>query len=143
MPIQGFNTGKDITLVIVTAVGVLQINGSTGFQAMQMTQRLDHKGLDGNNKYAEIPTGWEGSFDYDREDSVADDYFAQYEAAYYNGTDPGNATITQTITENNGGTTQYRFTGAALKFSDAGTWRGDQKVPIKINFTASNRQKVQ
>jgi len=142
MPIQGFNTGKDITLVIVTPTGTLQADGITGFQSMQMTQPLDHKGLDGTNLYAEIPTGWEGTFDIDRTDQAIDAYFAATEAAYYSGTDPGVATITETVTETNG-ISQYRYTGVALKFADAGTWRGDQKVSQRVTFRAARRQQVQ
>ena len=142
MPVQGFNTGKDVTLVIVTPTGTLEISGITGFQSAQMTNPLDHKGINGNNIYAEIPTGWEGTFDLDRTDGSLDSYFAQAEAAYYNGNDPGVATITETITESSG-ISQFRYTGVALKFADAGTWRGDQKVSQRVSFRASLRQQVQ
>ena len=57
MPIQGFSTGKDITLALITPQGALTLGGITGFESRQMTTGLDFKGIDGTNKYAELPTG--------------------------------------------------------------------------------------
>ena len=142
MPIQGFNTGKDITLTLVGPLGVVNISGITGFQSEQMTQALDHKALDGTNKYAEIPTGWNGTFDLDRTDASVDSFFAQVEAIYYAGGDPGVVTIAEIITENGNYVSEWRYDGCALKFTDAGTWRGDQKVQQKIAFRATRRVQV-
>ena len=140
---NGFNTGKDVTLVISTPTGVLQIDGLTGFKAAQLTQPLDSKLITGVNLYDEIPLGWSGTFNLERLDSTVDDYFAADESGYFTGVKPNSiVTITQTIQENSGNT-QYRFTGVALKFEDAGEWRGDQKVMQTISFRASRRLKVQ
>jgi hypothetical protein len=140
---NGFNTGKDITLVISTPTGVLQIDGLTGFKAAQLTQPLDSKLITGDNIYDEIPLGWSGTFNLERLDSAVDDYFAADENGYFTGVKPNSiVTITQVIQENVG-TTIYRFAGVALKFEDAGEWRGDQKVMQSISFKASRRLKVQ
>jgi len=140
---NGFNTGKDVTLVISTPTGVLQIDGLTGFKAQQLTQALDSKLITGDNIYDEIPLGWSGTFNLERLDSTVDDYFAADENGYYSGVKPNSiVTITQSIQENVG-VTIYRFTGVALKFEDAGEWRGDQKVMQSLSFKASRRLKVQ
>ena len=143
MPIQGFSTGKDITLAVITTGGALTLGGITSFESRQMTTGLDFKGIDGTNKYAELPIGWEGSFDLDRSNSQADDFFAGYEATYYAGGDPGVATITETINEANGAITQYRYNGVALKYAEAGSWKGDAKVTQRISFRCTARVKVQ
>ena len=140
---NGFNTGKDVTLVISTPTGVLQIDGLTGFKAQQLTQALDSKLITGDNIYDEIPLGWSGTFNLERLDSTVDDYFAADENGYYTGVKPNSiVTITQSIQENVG-VTIYRFTGVALKFEDAGEWRGDQKVMQSLSFKSSRRLKVQ
>lgn len=141
---NGFNTGKDITLVIVTPTGTLTIAGLTGFHSSQMTSPLDSKLIDGRNIYDEIPTGWEGGFDLERLDSTLDDYFSLAEDGYYNGViSNGVPTITETITESNGRITQYSYQGVALKFADAGKWTGDAKVMQSVTFRCSRRPKVQ
>ena len=138
---QGLNTGKDITLVLTGPLGLIQVSGITGFHASQITQGIDSKRLDGDNIYDELPMGWNVSFDYDRTDSSLDDYFAAKEDAYHSAGTTSTATIYQTIVETNG-VTQYRFDGCALKFDDAGDWRGDQKVTQKVSGKAGRRVKV-
>lgn len=139
---QGYNTGKDVTLDINTSNGLLRFGNITGFQAKQNTHTLEHKPLDGRILFAELPAGWDGTFDLERASSAADDYFAQWEANYYGGLNSDTITITETTTEVNGNITQYRYTGVVLKFEDAGQRTQDQVIKQKVAFKAARRLKI-
>lgn len=143
MPMNGFNTGRDVSVQIVGYDGVVHSFAlETGFDRKQNTNKVTIKGMDGKIRYLEIPDGWDGSFDYVRQDSQIDDYFAGLEAAYYNGQNIQSSTITETITNPDGSTSQYRYTGVMLKLDDAGKIAGDQDIKQKISWCATRRLKV-
>lgn len=142
MPANGYNLGKDVTLDIVTATGMLRPKIKTGFSSRQETHSIQIMGLDGVNRFDELPAGWSGTFDLDRGDSSVDDYFANAEANYYNGAPTPIVTITETIQEVTGGISQYRYTGVVLKLDDAGSKTGDKQIAMKVSFKASKRIKV-
>lgn len=142
MPINGFSTGRDATLTIVTASGPLNLNLITNFQSSMDSQEIKVKGMDGITRHARFFDGWRGSFSIERADSTVDDYFAQLEANYYAGINEQPATITETITEVSGTVTQYRYLQVLLKLDDAGGWAGDQTVKQKLSFVAARRIKI-
>lgn len=142
MPANGFNIGKDVTLDIVTPTGMLRPRIKTGFQSKQETHSIQVMGLDGVNRFDELPAGWSGTFDLDRGDSTVDDFFAQRETDYYNGASTPNITITETISEVSGAVSQYRYTGVILKLEDAGNKQGDKQIAMKIGFKAAKRLKI-
>jgi hypothetical protein len=144
MPMNNFNTGRDLTLNIIGYDG--QIHSfplQTGFDAKQLTNKVSIKGLDGIIRYLEIPDGWDGSLTLDRQDSSVDQYFAGLESAYYGGQNIPPSTITETIINPDGSISQFRFTGVMFKYDDAGNWKGDASVPLKISWCASRRIQVQ
>jgi len=143
MPSNSFNVGKDVTLQVVTPQGPLNLPvTTTGFESKPQYSKLRSKGLDGVNRGANIPDGWEGSITLDRSNSVVDDFFAAQEAGYYAGQNVLNATITETIREINGSVSQYRYIGVCLSFDEAGSKKGDQLISQTIGFYASQRIKV-
>jgi hypothetical protein len=145
MPVSGpggYNTGKDTTLDISTSSGLLRITNITGFQAKQLTHKLESKPLDGRILFAELPAGWEGTFTVERASSSLDDYIAQQEANYFGGLNSDTITITETNAEVNGSVTQYRYTGVCLYMEDAGERMQDQVVKMKLSFKASRRVKI-
>ena len=142
MPASGFNIGKDFVLDIVTSRGVLRAPIRTGFTSKQLTTSLESKAADGVVRFAELPAGWEGTFDFDRAGSNLDDYFAQTEADYYAGAPGDSVSITENGTEVNGAITQYRYIGVALKYDDAGEKGCDRLVKQKVSWKASKRIKV-
>lgn len=143
MPSNSFNVGKDVTLQVVTPQGPLNLPvTTTGFESKPQYSKLRSKGLDGINRGANIPDGWEGSITLDRSNSVVDDFFAAQEAGYYAGQNVLNATITETIQEISGAISQYRYTGVCLSFDEAGSKKGDQLIAQTIGFYASQRIKV-
>jgi hypothetical protein len=143
MPVNGLNVGRDIALDVFTQSGVVRFNVTTGFDSKQMTTRHVVKGLDGVNRYLEIPEGWDGSITIEKADDVLDSYIAQLEANYYAGIGIQPSQITQTITNPDGSISVYRFTGVAFKLDDAGSWTGDKTVTQKLSWCASKRIKVQ
>lgn len=137
-----FSIGKDVTLDVVGPNGPLSFSIITAFDSKPSYKSIDVKGLDGLDRYDDLPAGWTGTFSIDRSDSTVDDFFAQKEANYYAGVSSTTATITETITEINGAVSQYVYKGVALTLQDAGSKSGDNKIMMKIGFRASRRIKV-
>jgi hypothetical protein len=137
-----FNVGKDVTLDITGPNGPLRFNIVTAFESKPNYKSLDSKGLDGVDRYDDLPAGWSGSFTLDRSDSTVDDFFAQKEANFYSGLSANLVNITETISEINGSVNQYRYTGVALTLQDAGSKSADNKIVMKIGFRANRRIKV-
>lgn len=143
MPVNGFSVGRDVVLDIVTPTGTLGLNLLTGFDSKPDVMEHKVKGLDGLVRPVLFHDGWMGSFEIERADSALDDYWAQLEANYFSGLNSPSLTITETITEVSGATTQYRYEGVQLKLVDAGAWKGDSTVRMKLDFLAARRRKVQ
>ena len=144
MPMNGFSVGRDITLNIIGYDGAIHNFAlSTHFDAKMLANKVAIKGLDGVVRYLEIPDGWDGTFTYVKQDDQLDAYFAALEASYYAGNNIPTSSITETIQNPDGSTSQYRFTGVMMRFDDAGAWAGDRDVTLKISWCASRRIKVQ
>lgn len=143
MPVGGYSVGKDVSLDVFTTVGVIRFSTVTGFDSKQMTTKHTVKGLDGENRFLEIPEGWDGSITIERADDQLDAYIAQLESAYYAGLGIQPSQITETITNPDGSISVYRFTKVMFKYDDAGAWAGDKAVTQKLSWCASKRIKVQ
>lgn len=142
MPQNGYSIGRDITLNVVTSAGQLAINKITGFNTKQETSKTKIKRLDGITDSLRFFDGWSGTFDVERSDSIVEDYFIQLEANYYAGINEQPATILETITNPDGSTSQYRYERVILTLDDAGDWKGDATVKIKVSFEASRKKLV-
>lgn len=143
MPLNNFSLGKDVTLDVITPQGPLQLPvTTTGFEAKPQYNKIRSKGLDGINRGANVPDGWEGSISLDRQNSAVDDFFAAQEAGYYAGQNVLSASITETMREPSGAVSQYRYVNVCLSFDEAGNKTGDNKIEQKIGFFASQRIKV-
>jgi hypothetical protein len=141
---NGFNTGRDLTLNIVGFDGAIHSFGlQTTFDAKQIVKKITIEGMDGLTRFLKIPGGWSGSFGYVKQDDLLDSYFAAMEAAYFNGQNIPASSVTETIQNTDGSTSQYRFTGVMLEYDDAGAWSGDADVKLKVSWDASRRIKVQ
>lgn len=142
----GFGTltlGKDVSADIMLPSGrALRIGNITNFDRKPMSTDINSKGIDGYNRFSNIPDGWDLSFDADREDSGADDFYAELEAAYYAGQTIQNCTIYETITEADGSITQFKYLGCSLKYVDAGAFAADKIVKTKWSGKASIREKM-
>jgi hypothetical protein len=141
MPTGRFTTGKDISLVIQTQQGPLQIQ-LTDFSANPKVGEIESTQITGRTIQAYTPRGWNVSFKFDRFDSTADDFWAAFEAAYYAGIDQLPGTIFQTIKENDGSVSSYQFNGVVIKLDKAGDYAGDKKVDQSFSGMATERVKV-
>src|SRR5690348_5919360 len=139
MPINGYTTGRDLTLTIVANGEPVSFDQITGFQSKQEKIIKKVKGLDGVTRNISFPDGWSGRFNLERQDRTLDDFFNQEEADYYQGVDRGEITITETVTEVDGSVAQYRYRGVQLMLDDAGEFKGDNTVTQTLNFTSTRR----
>ena len=141
MPLNQMSVGRDVTVQVFdpNAGGVVSIKNITMFDAKPSTIQIKSKGIDGIVRHATEPDGWSGSFDVDRYGPNVDRLFALLESNYYAGVNIQSQTITQTIQEADGSVSQYRFTGVALVYSDAGSWSNGKQVTQKITWNASQR----
>jgi hypothetical protein len=142
MAISTFSTGRDTQLVVIGPLGQVDLNHVTGFDSRQITQSLRVNRLDGNQLGVELPKGWEGSFELDRGDSVAEDFIASMEQNYYNGSPTETSAMYQYVSEVDGSTSTYQYDSVVFHLSNAGQWRGDTAVKQKLDFFASRRRRI-
>jgi len=142
MPVNNYSVGRDVSLVLVGASGIVSLGLITGFSSKQGQIDIKIRPLNSAPVNLVLPDGWTGSFKLERQDSSADDYFANLENNYYAGLNNLPLQINETIQESSG-ITQYRYTQVYLKFDDTGDWAGDKSVPQSVSFVASRRQKIQ
>lgn len=140
MPINGFTIGRDVSLTFNLPQGPVTFSNLTGFTRRQISTRIESKGLDGVDRYGEIPSGWEGSIEIDRANANMDRAFAALENLYYSGQNVPGSTISETITEVDGTITAFRYDDIAFKFTNAGDARGDAKVVQTSDWVASRRR---
>ncbi len=143
MAVNGYTVGRDRTLIITGNNGIsASFKVLTMSSSRQVTAPVKIVKMDGTVDHLELPNGWEGSIEVERQDSTMDDYFATLESQYYAGQDILPARIAETITEAGGVLSQYAYTGVMLKYSAAGDYKGDGSVKQKMDFVASRRLKV-
>lgn len=142
MPVAGFTIGRDVSITINMPQGPVKFSNLTGFTRTQISTSIESKGLDGVDRFGEIPSGWQGTIEIDRANHNLDLAFAFLENLYYSGANVPSSTISETTTEPNGKTTQFRYTGVAFKFDNAGDAKGDAKVTQTFSWKASRRRQV-
>ncbi len=134
-----FSVGRDCQVVVLGAYGRVDLEHVTGFEARQVTASLRVDRIDGMQLAAELPKGWDGTFDLERGNSAVDDFVAQLESDYYAGLSPAPGTLYQYVTESDGSTSTYQFNNVVFRLASSGAWRGDQSVKQKLEFFASTR----
>ncbi len=142
MPINSFSIGRDCQLVVMGPQGRVDLTYVTGFESRQMTQSVRLDRLDGVPMGAELPKGWEGSFEVERGTSAVDDFIATSEQIYLSQGSLPAGTVYQYVTEVDGSTSTYQFSGVVFKLVNAGTWKGDSTVKQKLEFFATQRQRI-
>jgi hypothetical protein len=142
MPINSFSIGRDCQLVVMGPFGRVDLTYVTGFESRQVTQSVRLDRLDGVPMGAELPRGWEGSFEVERGTSAVDDFIAATEAAFFNQGSLPAGTVYQYIAEVDGSTSTYQYSGVVFKLANSGSWRGDASVRQKLEFYATQRQRL-
>jgi hypothetical protein len=142
MPINAFSIGRDCQLVVIGPQGRIDLTYVTGFESRQITHSVRLDRLDGVPMGAELPKGWEGSFDVERGTSAIEDFIAAAEQAFYaQGSLPA-GTLYQYVNEVDGSTSTYQYSGVVFKLANAGTWKGDSSVKQRLEFFATQRQRI-
>ena len=142
MALTAFSIGRDTQLVIMGPGGRVDISHVTGFESRQLTSPIRISRLDGTQLGAELPKGWEGSFEVERGTSALDDFISGLEQSFYGGTDIQSGTMYQYITETDSSVSTYQFDGVVFKLTSAGTWKGDASVKQKLEFYATRKRRI-
>ena len=142
MTSTNFSVGRDCQLVVLGPYGRIDLTHVTAFDSRQVTTPVRIDRIDGTQMAAELPKGWEGHFELERGSSAADDFIAQAEAAFFNGSPVPAGTLYQYVTEIDGSTSTYQYDGAVFKLAQAGTWKGDASVKQRLEFFAGRRKRM-
>jgi hypothetical protein len=142
MPINAFSIGRDCQLVVMGPLGRVDLTYVTGFESRQLTQSIRLDRLDGVPMGAELPKGWEGSFEVERGTSAVDDFMASAEQAFFTQGYLPAGTVYQYVQEVDGSTSTYQYSGVVFKLTNSGSWRGDASVKQKLEFFATQRQRI-
>lgn len=149
MPANSFSTGRDCQLVVIGPTGSngeagtrVDLTHVTGFESRQQTHQIRIDRLDGVHMAAELPKGWEGSFDLERGSPAADTFIDGLEQAWHVNGLLESGTLYQYVTEADGSVTTFQFDGAVFKMTSAGQWKGDAAVRQKLDFFASRRKRI-
>ncbi len=141
--INGLSVGRSWTANIFTQFGEFVIPTITMFE-IHATPVMDKSiPVDGNIRYVVIPSGFTGSIEADRSSDVIEQYWTNYESAYYQGENLLPSTITQTITEPDGSITQMIARGVMFEGQDFGNWVGNSIIKQRLNFYASRWENLQ
>lgn len=142
MALTSFSVGKDTQVVVMGPNGRVDLAHVTAFESRQLTQSVRVSRIDGVHLGAELPRGWEGSFEVDRGTSTLDDFISWWEQQHYNGSMPAACTMYQYVTETDGSVSTYQYDGTVFRLANAGTWKGDAAVKQKLEFYSSRRRRV-
>ena len=112
------------------------------FESRQLTAPIRVSRLDGSQLGAELPKGWEGSFEVERGTSALDDFIYSVEQGFYNGSGSQTGTIYQYVTETDGSVSTYQFDGVVFKLASASVWKGDASVKQKLEFFATRKKRI-
>jgi hypothetical protein len=140
--LTAFSIGRDTQLVVMGPSGRVDLSHVTGFESRQLTSPVRISRLDGTQLGAELPKGWEGSFEVERGTSALDDFISSLEQDFYNGGGAQPGTMYQYITETDSSVSTYQFDGVVFKLTSAGTWKGDSSVKQKLEFYATRKRRI-
>lgn len=142
MSYTAFSVGRDTQLVIMASTGRVDLEHVTAFESHQLTQSIRVSRIDGSQLGAELPKGWDGSFELERGNSVVEDFIASLEQTYFNGGSTAAATMYQYISEVDGSTSTYQYESVTFRLVNAGVWKGDSSVKQKLEFFSTRRRRV-
>lgn len=142
MALTTFSIGRDTQIVIMGPKGRVDISHVVAFESRQITTPVRVSRIDGSQLGAELPRGWEGTFEVERGTSILDDFVAALEQNYYSGTPDQPSSMYQYVTEVDGSVSTYQYSGVVFKLASAGAWKGDASVKQKLEFFATQRQRI-
>lgn len=140
-----YSIGRDASVVLIHPLapgGRLDLPGVTEFKATPMFTNLKSRRLDGTRLNADLPDGWDFSFNVERSGPEVDALASLIEAAWRSGGIVYSATVYQYVTEPDGSTSTWQYTDCSLRFPDLGTWNADNIVTQQIAGGANRRLAV-
>ena len=142
MGLTTFSIGRDTQLVVMGPKGRVDFSHVTAFESRQLTSPVRVSRLDGSQLGAELPKGWEGSFEVERGTSALDDFILAIEQDFYNGAGSQAGTLYQYVTETDSSVSTYQFDNVVFKLTSAGSWKGDTSVKQKLEFFATRKRRI-
>jgi len=142
MALSVFSIGRDTQLVVIAPSGRVDLTHVIAFDSRQITQSVRVNRLDGRQLGLELPKGWEGSFELERGDSSTEDFIANLEQAYFDGSTASSSSMYQYVSEVDGSMSTYQYDAVVFHLSNAGQWKGDAAVRQKLEFFASRRRRI-
>ncbi len=135
-----FNLGNDVKVVLILgSLGRLDFSHVTSFTVKQLVKKLRVPVLNYPPLGRDVPGGWEGSFEVERANSVADDMSTTLEAMFWSGQRLPTGQLYQYVSEVDGSTSTYLFSGVTVSLTSAGTFHQEQPVKQTVDFFARRR----
>lgn len=137
-----FNSGRDVSVILIGPFGRVDLPNITSFTARQETAAIKVDRLDGVQLTAELPKGWSGTIEVERGSASIDVFFGLMEAAWFDGGIYTVSTLFQYVRETTGVLNTYAYDNVGLKLDDAGDYKPDAAVKQRISWMANRRRPV-
>lgn len=144
MPIGNKSVGRDLSFTINTLNGPLNITPDLvgSYTANPESDWKEWLPITGISEMAVLPKCWTGAIELVRKGPIIDEFWALFEAAYYNGVSIQPSVMIETITEPDGSTTQWSYINTLFRLTKAGDWKGNEFVNQSLEFRATRRLQV-
>jgi hypothetical protein len=141
MPIGGKSVGRDLSFTITTLNGPLNITPDLvgSYTANPETVWKEWLPITGIEEDVVLPLRWGGTIDLIRKGPLIDQFWALFEAAYYNGVSVQPSVMIETIQEPDGSTTQWSYINTLFRLTKAGDWKGNEFVMQTLEWRAARR----
>jgi hypothetical protein len=137
---EKFNVGSDTKITILVNGVPLGAQRMTKFEAKQEATEVKSTRISGQTSARNLPMGWTLDLEWDRGNSVLDDFFVSEEANRFAGQPPADVSIMETTTNPDNSISRYRYDGVTLKQDTKGERSGDTKVTQKASGFASRQR---
>lgn len=137
-----YSIGRDCQVVLLWNGVRVDLRDVTSFQAAQEVRHQRSDPLNSAPVEFSTPAGWRGQFNVDRGSSALDDLIASIETSFWSAGMIGSGSIYQYITEVDGTTSTYEYTGVSLTLSNSGHYQAENIVKQTITFYASQRNRL-
>lgn len=144
MPIGNKSVGRDLSFTITTVNGALNITPDLvgDYTADPQSDWKIWLPITGIQETAVLPLCWGGTIEMVRKGPLLDEFWALFEASYYNGVSVQPSIMIETINEPDGSTTQWSYIGTILRLTKAGSWKGNEFVNQSLEWRATRRNKI-
>jgi hypothetical protein len=141
MPIGGKSVGRDLSFTITGLNGPLVITPDLvgSYTADPESEWKEWLPITGIAEDVVLPLRWGGTIDLIRKGPLIDQFWALFEAAYYNGVTVQPAVMIETIQEPDGSISQFSYINTLFRLTKDGDWKGNEFVMQTLEWRASRR----